>query len=54
MGEFDKDEAAAILALMRQMLAFRPEERPTAEEVLKSEWMAKWALPDFNRSLRSD
>jgi serine/threonine protein kinase len=52
MGEFGRDETAAILALMRQMLAFRPEERPTAEEVLKSEWMVKWALLDFNRSLR--
>lgn len=36
-GEFDKEETAAILDLMRRMLAFRPEERPTIEEVLQSE-----------------
>ncbi|KAL1959336.1 hypothetical protein VTO42DRAFT_2523 [Malbranchea cinnamomea] len=36
-GEFDRHERAAILDLMRRMLAFRPEERPTAEEVLRSE-----------------
>jgi serine/threonine protein kinase len=51
VGEFDKEETAAILDLMRRMLAFRPEERPTAEEVLKSEWMVKWAIPDFKQSL---
>jgi serine/threonine-protein kinase SRPK3 len=51
VGEFDREETAAILDLMRRMLAFRPEERPTAEEVLKSEWMVKWVLPDFDRSL---
>lgn len=51
VGEFDGEEAAAVLDLMRRMLAFRPEERPSVEEVLKSEWMVKWVLPDFNRSL---
>ncbi|KAL4939675.1 hypothetical protein BDV06DRAFT_230889 [Aspergillus oleicola] len=25
------------------------EERPTAEEVLQSEWMVNWALPDYER-----
>lgn len=53
MGEFDRKETDAILDLMRRMLAFRPEERPTAEEVLKSEWMVKWVLPDVNRSLKA-
>ncbi|KAE8151554.1 kinase-like domain-containing protein [Aspergillus avenaceus] len=49
--EFDGEETAAILELIKRMLAFRPEERPTAEEVLKSDWIVKWVLPDFNRSL---
>lgn len=53
VGEFDREETAAILDLMRRMLVFRPEERPTAEEVLESEWMVKWVLPDFNKSLES-
>ncbi|KAK1143771.1 hypothetical protein N8T08_006172 [Aspergillus melleus] len=48
-GEISANEKAAFLDLMRHMLSFRPEERPTAEEVLQSEWMVKWALPDYER-----
>ncbi|PKY08918.1 kinase-like protein [Aspergillus campestris IBT 28561] len=47
--EIGEDEKAAFLDLMRRILSFRPEERPTAEEVLQSEWMVKWALPDCER-----
>ncbi|KAL2375183.1 hypothetical protein RJ035_006792 [Blastomyces gilchristii] len=43
MGVFEGDETAAILDLMRRMLVFPPEQRPTAEEVLESEWMVRWA-----------
>ncbi|KJK67857.1 Eukaryotic elongation factor 5A hypusine DNA-binding OB fold [Aspergillus parasiticus SU-1] len=50
MGEIDGEETAAILDLMRRMLTFRPEERPTAREVLQSRWMVDWVLPDFERS----
>ncbi|PYH81545.1 kinase domain protein [Aspergillus uvarum CBS 121591] len=53
MGDFGAEETAAILDVMRRMLAFRPEERPSAAEVLQSEWMVKWVLPDYERSLRS-
>ncbi|KAJ5958578.1 uncharacterized protein N7479_005728 [Penicillium vulpinum] len=49
-SEITEDEKTAFLDLMRRMLSFRPEERPTAEEVLMSDWMAKWALPDCKRS----
>lgn len=52
VGEFDREETAAILDLMRRMLSFRPEERPTAEEVLQSKWMVEWVLPDFERASR--
>lgn len=52
VGEFSREESDAILELLRRMLAFRPEERPTADEDLKSEWMVKWVLPDVDRSLR--
>lgn len=44
-SEIGEDEKAAFLNLMRRMLVFRPEERPTANEVLQSEWMVKWGLP---------
>ncbi|KAE8383523.1 kinase-like domain-containing protein [Aspergillus bertholletiae] len=42
-------KTAAILDLMRRMLAFRPEDCPTAKEVLQSEWIVSWALPDLER-----
>lgn len=51
MKEFDEEEIAAILTLTRRMLVFRPEDRLTAEEVLQSEWMVKWALPEFYKTL---
>lgn len=46
-GIFEEQEVLAILDLMRRMLRFRPEERLTIDEVLKSEWMVKWALPEL-------
>ena len=49
-GEIEEDEKAAFLHLMRCMLSYRPEDRPTAEEALMSDWMVKWALPDCERS----
>jgi len=33
-GEFDKEESVALVDLMRRMLAFEPEKRPSAGEVL--------------------
>ncbi|KAK2771986.1 hypothetical protein FQN53_004823 [Emmonsiellopsis sp. PD_33] len=53
MGEFGKEETIALLHLMRRMLAYLPEDRPTVEEVLRSEWMVKWVMPDFERSLQA-
>lgn len=48
-GGFAKEEKTAILSLMRDMLQFQPEKRPTIEKVLASEWMVKWVLPEFER-----
>ena len=53
MNEFGSEETAAILCLMRSMLAYQPEESPTIAQVLESEWMVKWVLPDFERSLKA-
>ncbi|KAH9878067.1 hypothetical protein J1614_003284 [Plenodomus biglobosus] len=47
LGIFGEEETRAILELMRGMLRFRPEERLTAEEVLRSKWMVKWALSEL-------
>lgn len=45
VGVFEEDETRAILALMRSMLRFSPQDRFSIDEVLGSEWMVKWALP---------
>ncbi|PQE21276.1 CMGC SRPK kinase protein [Rutstroemia sp. NJR-2017a WRK4] len=50
-GAIDEDEKTAFLDLIRRMLAFQPRDRPTVEEVLTSEWVVRWALPDYRRSL---
>ena len=50
VGMFSDNEREAILDLMRRMLTFKPGARPTADDVLKSEWMTKWVLPDVERS----
>ncbi|KAM5480164.1 hypothetical protein MaudMau93_007627 [Microsporum audouinii] len=51
MGEFDREETAALLVMFRSMLSFRPEERATIETVLGSDWMVNWGLPEFEKSL---
>lgn len=43
-GQMGDDEKGAFLDLMRWTLSFRPECRPSADEVLGSERMVKWAL----------
>ncbi|KAH6632976.1 kinase-like domain-containing protein [Boeremia exigua] len=52
-GTFDEEETRAILDLMRRMLKFRPSERLTIDEVLNSEWMIDWALPELGGSYTS-
>ncbi|KAL2821141.1 kinase-like domain-containing protein [Aspergillus granulosus] len=49
--EITDEEKVDFVDMIHRMLAFRPEDRPTAEDVLGSEWMRKWALPDYKRSL---
>ena len=51
MAIFKEDETVAFLDLMRRTLVFKPEQRFTIWEVLRSEWMVKWALPDFERTI---
>lgn len=42
-------EKGAFMTMIRPMLEYRPEKRCTVNEVLQSEWMTKWAMPDFKR-----
>ncbi|PYI31053.1 hypothetical protein BP00DRAFT_344547, partial [Aspergillus indologenus CBS 114.80] len=45
-------EKAALMELLRGMLAFRPAERSTAREVLESRWMEGWGMPALKESWR--
>ncbi|KAJ5950798.1 uncharacterized protein N7479_009211 [Penicillium vulpinum] len=47
---FDVEEKAAIMNMLRSMLCFEPEKRLTARDILKCEWMERWAVPDFEKS----
>ncbi|KAJ5577602.1 uncharacterized protein N7459_006566 [Penicillium hispanicum] len=46
---FEPDERDALLSMLKSMLSFRPDDRASAREVLASEWMVKWALPEYKR-----
>ncbi|KAF2227267.1 protein kinase [Elsinoe ampelina] len=50
IGLIGVEEKEAILRLLRRMLVFKPNERISASEVLASEWMVKWALPELQRA----
>lgn len=51
MPPFDANERDAVFDMLRPMLSFRPEHRPTTKQVLKSEWMVRWALPEYDKIL---
>jgi hypothetical protein len=42
-------ELRALEDFLRAMMAFEPAERPTADQLLGSEYMVKWALPTWER-----
>lgn len=46
---FDVEESDATYELLQAMLRFRPKDRITAHQVLQSEWMIKWALPEYEK-----
>ncbi|EER38819.1 protein kinase [Histoplasma capsulatum var. duboisii H88] len=45
-GMSDRD---ALLAMLRPMLSVSPENRSSAQQVLESEWMVKWAIPEYEK-----
>lgn len=47
--EVRDEERDALVAMLRAMLVFRPEERLTAEEVMGSRWMRDWAVPGLEK-----
>ncbi|GAO15373.1 hypothetical protein UVI_02010370 [Ustilaginoidea virens] len=51
MEPLSEEERDALFKLLHRMLAWRPSERPDVTEVLKSDWMTKWALPAYQKGL---
>ena len=49
MEKVGEQEKTALFTLLRSMTAFRPCERCNAEQVLQSEWMKTWALPELEK-----
>ncbi|KAG5995002.1 hypothetical protein E4U52_000505 [Claviceps spartinae] len=47
MEKLAEDELAAVIKLLRDMLAWKPSERPDISKMLKSDWMTRWALPAY-------
>lgn len=50
LQEPDHDELDAFQSLLRSMLAPEPGDRLSAAQVLQSEWMAKWGLPELRKA----
>ncbi|KAJ5787408.1 hypothetical protein N7457_002398 [Penicillium paradoxum] len=46
---FGVEERAAAMKTLRLMLSSEPEQQLTAQELLKCEWMERWAMPDFKK-----
>ncbi|KAF5027107.1 hypothetical protein F66182_819 [Fusarium sp. NRRL 66182] len=49
MEILDEEEKKAFCEMMRWMLAFRPCDRPTAQQVLEAAWMRDYASPEFKK-----
>ena len=49
MPPFEQDEKDAILAMLRSMMSYEPEDRIMAAKVLESERMIKWAMPEYEK-----
>lgn len=40
----------AVSVMLQSMLSFMLENRPTAKQIVESEWMVKWVLPEFEKA----
>lgn len=49
MPPIESAERDAIFSMLRSMLSFKPESRPSARQILGFEWMMKWALPEYDK-----
>lgn len=49
----DDEEKTALLELLKTVLAWKPTDRPSAQEVLSMPWMTKWALPTYEKARKT-
>lgn len=49
MSSIDAGEREAFFDMLRPMLSFRPGNRPSTKQILESEWMREWALPEYGK-----
>lgn len=47
-------ELKALEDMLRAMMTFEPAERPTAKQLLTSEYMVKWAMPAWQRQMKRE
>jgi serine/threonine-protein kinase SRPK3 len=47
MEDVGEEERGALLTMLKAMLAFKPGERPTAQDIIQSEWMRNRALREL-------
>lgn len=45
--EFSTEEAKYLEQMLETMLQYKPEDRATIEDVVKSEWMTRWGMPSL-------
>lgn len=51
METIREGERDVLLELLGRMLSWKPSERPDIQEVLKSDWVMRWALPAHRKAL---
>lgn len=46
---FDARDMDAMFDMLQPMLSLRPENRPATQQILESEWMVDWVLPEYGK-----
>ena len=54
METISEDEREAIFEMIRAMLKFSPCDRMSAQQVLETEWMEKWAIPRAEKTWKRE
>lgn len=54
MEEVGEAERDALISMIKGMLVFRPDHRLSADQVLSTDWMRTWALPETERTWKGE